>query len=241
MAKLKARGREEIFRLERIRSGAREGIAEVKEYRVLATDGNVLERMVIYYTPEEVAKNYGTKSHDYGWKVRGLVKAGLTLEQLLKTYLDRGWQLAYANSAYFTVRGDVIEAHSQESIRDEGEAAKRRERLAAGRARAETKRETARRESDGPGFYVTNGFVGSATRTRIADHPKPFDTYEKAEEFATRRLQNFMEFSFDYLLPVIVIQATSRGSAEDMRGDVLWINGQSKGPAVDPRQTGFNF
>jgi hypothetical protein len=236
MAKLKARGREEIFRVERTRGSSTPGVAEVHDYRILASDGNVLERMVLHYTPEETAKNYGKKSHDYGWKVRGRAKAGLTLEQLLKSYLDRGWQLASASESYFAVRGDSIEAHSQEPFVSEEKATARRELLTRQRTRASEKRESQRRESDGPGFYVTSGYTASSFRTRIADHPKPFETYEQAEEFAARRLQRFKEFSFDYLLPVVVIESRSRYEAEANEGDVLWIDGRSKGPSVDPRQ-----
>jgi hypothetical protein len=45
------------------------------------------------------------------------------------------------------------------------------------------------------------------------------------------------EFSFDYLLPVVVIESRSRYEAEANEGNVLWIDGRSKGPTVDPRQT----
>jgi hypothetical protein len=240
VAKLKARGREEIFRVERVRPpapGNIQGIAEVRDYRVLASDGNVLERMVLHYTPEEAAKNYGKKSHDYGWKVRGRARSGLTLEQLLKLYLDKGWQLAEASDAYFTVSGDSIESISQEPFISIEKAAKRSEGLARQRSKKSDRREAHAKESDGPGYYVTNEYVGSSVyRNRVADHPRPFEHYEQAEEFAVRRLQHFREFSFDYLLPVLVISSQSRQAAEEGSGDVLWMDGRSRGPAVDPRQ-----
>ena len=50
-----------------------------------------------------------------------------------------------------------------------------------------------------------------------------------------------VEYSFDYLLPVAVIEANSRQEAERNEGHVWWINGAFKGPQVDPRQTGFGF
>jgi len=85
---------------------------------------------------------------------------------------------------------------------------------------------------------VTNGYTGgSVLRGRIADHPKPFATYEEAEEFAAGKYHRFtVEYSFHYLLPVVVILAESRGDAEQNAGDVLWIDGKYKGPPVDPRQ-----
>jgi hypothetical protein len=239
VAKLKARGREEIFRVERSRPpspGNVQGIAEVRDYRVLASDGNVLERMVLHYTPEEAARNYGKKSHDYGWKVRGRARSGLTLEQLLKLYLDKGWQLADASSSYFTVSGDSIESISQDPFIPVETATKRREGLARQRVKASSRREEHARTSDGPGFYVTNGFTGSTIASRVADHPKPFATYEQAEDLADKKYREFVRYRFNYLLPVLVIEAASRGDAEEGRGDVLWVDGRSKGPAVDPRQ-----
>jgi hypothetical protein len=239
VAKLKARGREEIFRVERVRPpapGNVQGIAEVHDYRTLMSDGNVLERMVLHYTPEEAARNYGKKSHDYGWKVRGRAKSGLTLEQLLKLYLDKGWQLADASSADFTVSGDSIESISQEPFVKPEVAQRRREGLERQRAKASSLREERARSSDGPGFYVTNGFTGSMISSRVADHPRPFATYGQAEDFASRKYRELVHYKFNYLRPVLVVEAASRGDAEEGRGDVLWVDGRSKGPAVDPRQ-----
>ncbi len=238
MAKLKARGREEIFRVEKTMPGTSSGVAEVRHYRALTSDGSVLERMVIYYTPEEVARSYGRKSHGYGWKIRGRAKAGKSLEELLKIYLDGGWQLVEANPAYFRVSGDSIEALSQEPFISVEKAEKRSEKLASSRAKEKARREEKARVSDGPGFYVTNVYTGGLMRTRIADHERPFATYEEAEEFAWKRYRRFTtEFSFQYLLPVVVIAAESRQAAEANEGEVLWIDGKYKGPAVDPRQT----
>jgi hypothetical protein len=236
VAKLKARGRKEVFRVERTRASSSPGVAEVLDYRALMSDGNILERMVLHYTPEETARNYGKKSHDYGWKVRGRARSGLTLEQLLKLYLDKGWQLSAASGDYFTVGGDSIEAHSQEPFVAAEAAAKRREGLARTREKEASRQETRARESDGPGFYVTNGYTGSPLRRRVADHPKPFPRYEQAEEFAVGKLRYFLGLSLDYLLPVLVVSARSRQDAESGRGDVLWEDGKSTGPTVDPRQ-----
>ena len=65
MAKLKARGRQEIFRIEKIKEVQRSGFAE--HYRVqkaLMSDGNILEKI-----------------DDGAWKVLGKVKPGLSAEQ----------------------------------------------------------------------------------------------------------------------------------------------------------------
>lgn len=245
MAKLKARGREEIFRVTRVETPGRDGIKGVRHYRALASDGNVLERMVVEYTPEETAKNYGKGSHDYGWKIRGRAKAGLGLEQLLKGYLDKGWELVQASSVYFKTNfaGTVIEAYSQEPFIAVAQAEKRKASLTKQRTKAEEERRHKAEEEDGPGFYVTNGYTGgSAFRTRIADHRKPYKTIEAAVDAAEKRLHHLtVEYSFDYLLPVAVLEANSRQEAERNEGHVWWIDGAFKGPPLDPRQTGFGF
>jgi hypothetical protein len=244
MAKLKARGREEIFRVTKVETGGtREGIKGVRHYRALASDGNILERLVIEYTAVEKAKNYGKGSHDYGWKIRGRAKAGWSLEQLLKGYLDKGWELISASPTYFTVSGTSIEAHSQEPFIAVEKAEKRKASLTKQRTRAEEERRSKAAEEDGPGFYVTNGYTGgSMFRTRIADHKKPFKTIEAAVDAAENRLHHLtVDFSFHYLLPVAVLESNSRQEAEQNVGHVWWIDGAFKGPPVDPRQTGFRF
>lgn len=236
MAKLKARGREEIFRVEKVAPGERDGVAEVHHFRTLTSDGNLLERMVIRYTPEEVARNYGKRQHDYGWKVRGRARPGLTLEQLLKIYLDKGWTLASASPSYFDVRGDAIQGISQEPFISVERTEKRRGQLARQREKAEASRQEKTAKKDGPGFYVTNRYTGSATHSRVADHERPFPAYEAAEEFAWERLRYLEGMSLGYLLPVLVVAAESRRDAELCQGEVLWVNGKYRGPAADPRQ-----
>jgi len=245
MAKLKARGREEIFRVSETVPGSREGVAEVTHYRALASDGSVLERMVIRYTPAEKEKNYGKGSHDYGWKVRGRAKAGRSVEQLLKPYLEAGWQLVEASPSYFRVSGDSIEGLSSDPLIDEAAAARRTERLKKSRAKSATDRAERARVSDGPGFYVTNNYLGGGllmSSNRIADHERPFTSLEEAVEFASDRLRRFtVELNFRYLLPVVVIEAASRQAAVANDGHVWWVDGRLKGPPVDPRQAGFGF
>lgn len=238
MAKLKARGSEIIFKVSKSTPGTSGGVAEAVHYRALRSDGSVLERMVLKYTPEETAKNYGRRSHDYGWKVKGRAKAGKTLEELLKVYLARDWRLEDVSGAYFRQAGpDGIEAISQEPFISERVAEKRRERLTRSRAKDAEKRQERARTNDGPGFYVTNVYTGGVTRSRVADHEQPFPTYEEAEEFAVQRLRRFtIDFDFQYLLPVAVVEAESRQDAERNIGHVWWVDGKFRGPPADPRQ-----
>ena len=106
MAKLKARGRQEIFRIEKIKEVPRQGFVE--RYRVqkaLMSDGNVLEKI-----------------DDGTWKVIGKVKPELSAEAALKIYADKGWRLLMANPSYFTVSSDTVTGKSSEPLRTEKEA-----------------------------------------------------------------------------------------------------------------------
>jgi hypothetical protein len=241
MAKLKARGREEIFRVTISRPAAdtSTGVETVQDFRSLMSDGNILTRRLLRYTPEEAAKNYGKRSHDYGWTVKGRARAGLSLEQLLKIYLDKGWEVVEVSGNYFRRQGSMVEALSQEPFISLETAEKRKTVLAKSHSKAEAKRKEKTKLENGPGFYVTNNFL--TTGSRGADHEKPFPTFEAAESFALKQLATFRASNFGYLLPVIVIEADSRELASTNKGHVWWIDGQFKGPAVDPRQTGFGF
>lgn len=235
MAKLKARGREEIFRVsyEKATPGDRE-VAREKNFRAFTSDGNVLERRVIWW------REGG--SHDYGWKVRGKAKPERNVEELLKSYLDRGWHLEDANRGYFNISGNTITAISHEPLRTEAGAAREKAAREKRAMVSKEKRERAAAEEDGPGFYVVNRYTGN--KPFVADHPKPFQDYEKAREFAEKRLHHLtVEFDFSYLLPVMVVLAENRRQAEwgEPMPDTWWINGKHKGPAPDPRQQHFGF
>lgn len=244
MAKLKARGRQEIFRVHRVevpRPGQLhdDSTAEIHHFRALTTDGNVLSRMVMHYTPEEVRKNYGKRHHDYGWKVKGRAKAGRSVEELLRGYLERGWELEDASDSYFRRVGDGIEGISPAPLITEAKAARRREQVQKRQEKTKTRQE----REGGPGFYVTNNYTGAGLRSRVADHPEPFPTYETAEEWAWGRYRHLLEMRLDYLLPVDVVEAPSRHDAESLGGlsHVWWRNGKHLGPPVDPRQEGLRF
>jgi hypothetical protein len=238
MARLKARGRKEIFRVVSVKEPAPEaanrGVAETKHYRALMTDGNVLERMVIYYTPEEVRRSYGERSHDYGWKVRGKIKAGLSAEQLLKSYLDRGWEVESLSPEHFRTGPDFIVGISDKPIVTEAKAANRKRASERQREKAATERQLA----NGPGFYVTNALLhsGHTGRSRVADHPSPFATFEEAEEWAVGRMRYFASMSLNYLHPLLIVEADSRQKAETGYGHVWWQDGKFRGGPVDPRQ-----
>jgi hypothetical protein len=235
MAKISARGREEIFRVKRTHPGSSDGVTSVDDYRALTSDGSILERMVIHYTPEEKAKNYGKGSHDYGWKIRSRARSGKTLEELLHVYLDKGWQLVEANRSYFDLRGGAFVGISQKPFITEEAAATRSKKLKRSRAKASELRAEHSHTHDGPGFYVTNNYTGAGSifRNRIADHERPFESLHEAEKFALQRVRRFtVEFSFQYLLPVLIIQSTSRQEAEAGQGRVWWTSDDLKASAL---------
>jgi hypothetical protein len=242
MAKLKARGREEIFRVSKTVPGNREGVAEVTHYLALASDGSVLERMVLRYTAAEKEKNYGKGSHDYGWKVRGRAKAGRSVEQLLKPYLDAGWHLVEASPSYFRISRDSVEGLSSEPLIEEAAAARRAERLKKSREKSATERTERARTHDGPGFYVTNGYTGgrSIFKTRVADHERPFQDVEAAIKFAVQRLRHLtVDYNFNYLLPVLLVEASSRREAEEGGGRLLWTSNDPKSAASASQEPGY--
>lgn len=233
MAKLKARGRDEIYRVEKweVRDPAHP-YDRVKVTKALMSDGNIL-----------IKRDSGT------WTVHGKIKPGLTPEAALKINLDKGFTIVNLSMRYFDKRGDTItmrEGYDKPMI-TEAKAASRKRAAVKG---AE-KRKTETERKNGPGFYVTNVYTGGGMRTRLADHEAPFKTYEEAEAFAWEKYRYFLDMKFTYLLPVVVIEAKSRDDAEDNlfwhhgrmevttpygRGHVWWIDGKHIGPPVDPRQ-----
>ena len=249
MAKLKARGRKEIFRVTKTKQ--RPDDRQISHERIqvaLMTDNNFLKRRVIYWRPEA---NVGSQ-HDYGWKVTGKIKAGLTAEAALKIYLDAGYVLEDSSPAYFARQGNVIEGRSDRPLRTEAKATHEKEAKEKRRSadpklatsysdlEAEKKKRKARshgyRIDDGPGFYVVNRTTHGAT---LAAQLGPFDDFSRAEDAAQDRYNEFVSMSFTYLLPVAVIESRSRLAAEMEQGHVWWINGKHKGPPIDPRQTHF--
>ena len=216
MAKLKARGRQEIFRIEKIKEIPRQGFAE--RYRVqkaLMSDGNVLEKV-----------------DDGTWKVIGKVKPGLSAEAALKIYADKGWRLLQAHPAYFTVSGDTVAGRSSEPLRTEREAERAKKSRVAGAERRKKRTEEEEKRS-GPGLYITNR---STSSLRLAAEIGPLADMDTAVKAARKRASEFRSGRLNYLLPVRVIEAKSRWDAERNIGTVVWNSSQS---ADDDNEPGF--
>ena len=216
MAKLKARGRQEIFRIEKIKEVPRQGFSE--RYRVqkaLMSDGNVLEKV-----------------DDGIWKVIGKVKPGLSAEAALKIYADKGWRLLQAHPSYFAVSGDTVTGKSSEPLRTEQEAERSKKSRAAGAERRKRKSEEEERRS-GAGFYITNR---STSSLRLAAEIGPLADLDTAVKAARKRAREFHSGRLTYLLPVRVIEAKSRWDAERNIGAVVWNSSQA---ADDDDEPGF--
>lgn len=246
MAKLKARGREVIFEVER-ESGDREKDPAnwKKQKRAVTSDGTILSQLVVNIaTPYRAS---GFDLHNYGWKVEGKAKPGLTAEDLLELYCQKGFRIVSAPglprvekpyydalTAMATMGGKVpTRSRPPEAkiLRTVEVAAKQK----ASKEKAAVKRAAVASSKNGPGFYVTNVDLKSAFSI-TADHAYPFADYESAETSAIERLRHFVSLKLDYLLPVKIIEASSRMDAILGKGHTWWINGKKKGPPVDPRQ-----
>jgi hypothetical protein len=214
MAKLKARGRQEIFRIEKIKEVPRQGFAE--RYRVqkaLMSDGNVLEKV-----------------DDGTWKVIGKVKPGLSAEAALKIYADRGWRLLMANPSYFNVSGDTVTGKSSEPLRTEKEAERSKKSRAAGAERRKKQAEEEEKRS-GPGLYITNR---STSSLRLVAEIGPLADMDTAVKAARKRAREFHSGRLTYLLPVRVIESKSRWDAERNIGKVIWNSTPSSDDDEEP-------
>lgn len=214
MAKLKARGRQEIFRVEKELKNPRTGWTE--RYRVqkaIMSDGNVLEKI-----------------DDSAWKIIGKVKPGLSAEQLLQIYVDKDWTLLNSNPSYFTRSGNEIAGISNEPLRTEREAERQKKSRIAGAERRKKQQEEEDLRS-GPGLYITNrSTVGLGLAAEIG----PLSDLDIARKTARKRAREFYSMRFNYLLPVRIIEASSRRDAEKNIGTVLWNSAQSAEVDVDP-------
>jgi hypothetical protein len=247
MAKLKARGRTEIARLVVERETPDSELVSSEKIQVaLMSDGNVLDRRVVRWRKQDA---YSSGPHDYGWKIKGKIKAGLTPEDFIRIYQKKGFTLESSSSEYLTRRGDTIENVSNKPIRTEGKAASEKK---AKEKRAATPRKTTRKKipysthyvegegkGEGPGFYVTNGTTFDQSESYRAVANGPFADLDLAELAAVRRFREFQSMSLDYLFPIQVIESESFDLAEQGIGHVWWSNLVQKGPPVDPRQASF--
>lgn len=253
MAKLKARGRQEIARLIKVTPLPDDKDASEDRTQVaLMTDGNVLSRRVLRWRPGGPMLQYGgSPTHDYGWKVKGKIKAGLTAEDFIRIYQDRGYTLESASSEYIVREGNVIANRSDKPIRSKAKAASQKK--AAARRDAQPKTKTTNKpisgyridivgegKGEGEGLYVTNAATGmgqllSANR-RDAVYG-PFSNMEQAELAAWDRLTYIKDMNFTHLSPVEIVEGNSREHVEEGFGHSWWRNGEHRGPPVDPRQT----
>ncbi len=232
MAKLKARGRTELFRIEREKEFSPEERATrkfdtvwEKLVRALMSDGNLLERRSAKWPdPHEPG---GLRKYDWEWRKVGTLKAGGDPKRLLDTYVAQGWKVVSTSFALNSF--DVAAYQAADTVR------KAKVEKAKQRRETQRSRDEGPGGKNGPGFYVTNVYTGSMLGKRVAELG-PYASLDEAEEPAGRRLRHFLSMSFNYLLPVQIIEAGSRKNAEWGKGHVWWANGKHKGPPVPAEQ-----
>ena len=224
MARLKARGRTEIFRIEKHYVKHIGQIAERTRHQLaVMSDGNVL-----------------IKRHDT-WTVSGKVPPDQTAEEILAGYLADNWTLVSESPQYLVRRGHTIEDVSKVPLLTSAKAS------AAARAHSKIvdKNKAADLVKNGPGLYVTYKIGWSTsplltTELRDAKYG-PYQNYDFAEEKAWKLYQDIVrQYGPRSLnLPVAIIEATSRTSAVIGSGHVWWTDGKFRGAPVDPRQMRF--
>jgi hypothetical protein len=233
MAKLKARGRTELFRVERERTFTPEQVAANKaagrsetlwerSVKTLMSDGTVMEKRSAKW-PDEYGPG-GVRKYDWEWKITGKLKAGGDPKNLLDQYVAKGYRVV--STGFALTSFDVAAYGAAESVRKTNV-----EKGRVRRAEAE-KKATAPGGKNGPGFYVTNEGT-SAFGKRIANYgPFGMGDLEKAIAKADEVFQGYVEMRFDYLLPVRVIEAVTRHDAERNHGHVWWSDGKRHGAPV---------
>ena len=214
MARLKARGRQEIFRIEKIEEVPYQGFTE--RYRIqkaLMSDGNILKKV-----------------DDGSWKILGKVKPGLSAEQALQIYADKGWKLLNASPAYLSVSGDAVTGRSNEPLRTEKEAERSKKNKVAGAERRKKKEEEEEKRF-GPGLYITNR---STSSPHLVAEIGPLADLDTALKAARKRASEFRGGRLTYLLPVRVVEAKSRWDAERNIGTVLWNSSEASDEDEEP-------
>jgi len=258
MAKLKARGRTEIFRASKeTRLDQPDEIGRVwkKHTIALMSDGNFLDRHATkwtdHYSPDGVRHDSGT------WKVYGKIKAELTVERALEIYAKKGYTIesatgvsSFDKSYYEALTAAAVtgapaplprtSTETGHVLRTEKKAAREK----AAKTKAGEKRAHEQATKHGPGFYVRNRHTTGTMKSWIANYG-PYKTLEEAEEKAWLQFREYLEMKFNYLLPVQIVEASSRQMAEwgDKNAHVWWSDGKMKGPPINPNQlrfTGFN-
>jgi hypothetical protein len=224
MAKLKARGRTEVFRVEKNYVKHIGQITERTRHQLaVMSDGNVL-----------------IKRRDT-WTVSGKVPPDKTAEEILAGYLADNWTLVSESPQYLVRRGHTIEDVSKVPLLTSSKA--------SAAARAHTKIVDKNKAADliknGPGLYVTYK-IGLSTSPLLTTELRdakygPYQDYDFAEEKAWKLYQNIVRQHGprSLNLPVAIIEATSRTDAKIDSGHVWWTDGKFRGAPVDPRQMRF--
>lgn len=92
MAKLSARGRTEIHRVKKeMAVKPDDDVSYRKQTVCLMSDGTVLEKMTVRFKPIMSFDDPKGRLHDWGFKVKGKIKAGVTAEAWLAKYLASGY------------------------------------------------------------------------------------------------------------------------------------------------------
>lgn len=245
MAKLKARGRTELWRVVRERDLPRgtdtNPVVWERRTVTLMSDGNFLMKRDVRWAD-------GHK-HTYDWNVTGKIKAGLSVEAALEIYAKGSYRIESApgvssfDRSYFEALA-AAGKNGPQPERPAGLGSKvlvTETKAASAKKAAEKRAVKAKHEQltkHGPGYYVINGST-SAGKPIVAELG-PYETVEKAIEKAWERYKSFVSMRFTYLLPVEVVEAKSRSDAE--YGSVLrgkhayWRNGKNIGAPANPGQ-----
>lgn len=87
MAKLSARGRKELFRMEReINTPDGDNTTWQRKTRAVMSDGSVLEKWDVRFKPSTYDPRPSVYS--YGWKLHGKLKAGKTIQDIIDGYVN---------------------------------------------------------------------------------------------------------------------------------------------------------
>jgi len=247
MARLKARGRTEIFRVWKERdvtpkAGDSNPVVWRKKHIILGSDGNVLEKT-------EARWQDGMK-HTYDWKIIGKIKAGLPAESMLETYAKAGYTIEHASGlsnfdrAYYAALAQAAKAGTPLPVRaGNGGTVLRTEAKAAKEKAAKEKRVAKvtheKTTKHGAGFYIRNRTTSAMGKWAAEIGPLP--SLDAALEKAFARYQHLaIDLKVNYLLPVQIVEAKSRDDAEwDRNVHVWWTNGKMRGAPVHPGQLGL--
>jgi hypothetical protein len=261
LAKLRARGRTEIFRVSKAGDTSAETRAKFpdlvwrKHTVALMSDGTMLEKTDARWAARPGITT-ASQSSPGTWKVRGKIKAGLSVEGALEIYAKKGYEVESATGvsgfdrSYYAAlaaasRGErLAPAIKPASLAGGPGRVIRTEKQAVRQKKAKEKRRESRKREDaekhGAGFYVRN--ATTSMMGKLAAEQGPYDTLEEAIEKAWEKLRYFKGLHFEYLLPVEVVHAKSRRAAEWREEDhVYWVNGKSRGPKVSEAQLGLKL